>query len=91
MTDLLQLTAQLVDVPSESHHEQAITDLLEATLRERAPWLRLDRLGHNLVARTDLGRPQRVILAGHTDTVPLNGNLPAGSTATRCGASARPT
>ena len=76
MTDLLHLTAELVDVPSESHHEQAITDLLAGTLRERAPWLQLDRLGQNLVARTQLGRHQRVILAGHTDTVPLNGNLP---------------
>ena len=34
-------------------------------------------MGNNLVARTDLGRPLRLILAGHTDTVPANGNLPA--------------
>ena len=31
-------------------------------------------MGDNLVARTDLGRPLRLVLAGHTDTVPANGN-----------------
>ncbi len=74
--DLLARTAELVDIASESHAEREITDHLERVLAERAPWLRLDRLGENLVARTDLGRPQRVVLAGHTDTVPANGNFP---------------
>lgn len=77
MTDLLRLTARLVDVPSESFDEQAITDAVEGELRERAPWLRLDRLGNNLVARTDLGRTTRLVVAGHTDTVPANANLPS--------------
>ena len=27
-----------------------------------------------MVARTHLGRPVRLIVAGHTDTVPANGN-----------------
>jgi succinyl-diaminopimelate desuccinylase len=75
--DLLALTAELVDIASESRHEDAITDHLEATLRSRAPWLAIDRLGNNLVARTLLGRPSRLVLAGHTDTVPANDNLPA--------------
>jgi hypothetical protein len=30
--DLLELTARLVDVPSESHDEAAITDLIESEL-----------------------------------------------------------
>jgi succinyl-diaminopimelate desuccinylase len=38
------------------------------------PWLELTRLGDNLVARTTLGRDRRLVLAGHTDTVPPNGN-----------------
>ncbi len=74
--DLLVRTAELVAISSESHAEREITDHLERVLAERAPWLRLDRLGENLVARTDLGRRQRVVLAGHTDTVPANGNFP---------------
>jgi succinyl-diaminopimelate desuccinylase len=71
--DLLQLTADLVGVPSESFAEGPITDRLEAELRQHAH-LQVTRVGDNLVARTDLGRPTRVILAGHTDTVPANGN-----------------
>jgi succinyl-diaminopimelate desuccinylase len=74
--DLLARTAELVAIPSPSLAEGPITDHLEAALRAGAPWLALDRLGHNLVARTHLGRPLRLVLAGHTDTVPENGNLP---------------
>jgi succinyl-diaminopimelate desuccinylase len=74
--DLLAATAELVAIPSPSLAEGPITDHLEATLRRRAPWLAVDRLGNNLVARTRLGRSHRLVLAGHTDTVPENGNLP---------------
>ena len=73
MTDLLELTAELVDIPSVSQDEQAITDRIEQELRA-VPWLVVDRVGDNLVARTDLDRDQRLVLAGHTDTVPVNGN-----------------
>src|SRR3982751_4489142 len=71
--DLLDLTAELIDIPSVSHNEQAITDHIEARLRQ-ASWLTVDRVGDNVVARTNLGRPMRVVLAGHTDTVPVNDN-----------------
>ncbi len=73
MADLLKLTAELVDIPSVSHHEGAVTDYLQAVL-EPVPWLSVTRVGENLVARTALGRSSRMILAGHTDTVPPNGN-----------------
>lgn len=73
---LLDRTRELVDIPSESFQEAAIVAHLETVLRA-VPHLRVDRVGDNLVARTELGRPERVILAGHTDTVPVNGNLPA--------------
>ena len=76
-TDLLGLTAQLVDIRSESHHEGEITDWIETRLRENAPWLALERVGHNLVARTMLGRGMRLVLAGHTDTVPIADNVPS--------------
>lgn len=71
--DLLGLTAELVDIPSVSHHEQQIVARLEADLHA-ADWLTVDRVGDNLVARTSLGRDLRLILGGHTDTVPANGN-----------------
>lgn len=76
MTDLLQLCAELVDIPSVSRDEKAIADHLEADLRQ-VPWLTVDRHENSLVARTQLGRDQRLILAGHTDTVPVNDNAGA--------------
>lgn len=72
-TDLLRLTADLVAVRSESFDEAELTDRLQAELSALAH-LDTTRVGDNLVARTDLGRPVRVVLAGHTDTVPANGN-----------------
>lgn len=77
LTDLFDLTATLVDIPSVSHDEARLTDWIEARLRAEAPWLSVDRVGTNLVARTGLGRPQRLLLAGHTDTVPINDNVPS--------------
>ena len=37
----------------------------------------MHRDGNAIVARTMLGRPERVILAGHVDTVPVADNLPS--------------
>ena len=71
--DLLRRTAELVSIPSESFAEAAITEVVEAELRALSH-LEITRVGDNLVARTDLGRDLRVVLAGHTDTVPANGN-----------------
>lgn len=72
-TDLLALTAELIAVPSPSRAEGPLVDWLEAELRG-LEHLEVTRVGDNLVARTTLGRPHRVVLAGHTDTVPANGN-----------------
>ena len=69
MTDLLHLTAGLVDILSVSHGEAAIADEVFARLR-RAGHLDVVRIGDNIVARTELGRPHRVLLGGHLDTVP---------------------
>jgi succinyl-diaminopimelate desuccinylase len=73
VTDLVALTAELIGIPSVSHHEEGITDWLEGHLRDAA-CLDVTRVGNNVVARTDLGRAQRLLIAGHTDTVPANGN-----------------
>lgn len=70
--DLLARTAQLVDIPSPSHEEGALADFLESELSDE-PWLRVERVGANVVARTNLGRDRRVVLAGHLDTVPFDG------------------
>jgi succinyl-diaminopimelate desuccinylase len=72
-SDLLELTAELIDIPSVSYQEGPLADLVTARLRQ-VPWLAVDRVGDNVIARTDLGRPQRVLLVGHLDTVPANGN-----------------
>ncbi|WP_328955305.1 succinyl-diaminopimelate desuccinylase [Kitasatospora purpeofusca] len=70
------LTAQLVDFPSVSGDEQALADAVEEALRA-VPHLTVDRYGNNVVARTNLGRAERVLLAGHIDTVPIADNLPS--------------
>ncbi|MGH9033023.1 MAG: succinyl-diaminopimelate desuccinylase, partial [Acidimicrobiia bacterium] len=72
--DLLTLTAALVAVPSPSHREEALASAVEQRLRGRAPDLMVERVGENVIARTDLGRERRIVLGGHLDTVPPNGN-----------------
>jgi len=72
--DLLALTEQLCAVPSVSGAEAAIADLVEARLRGCGAPLQVDRIGANVVARTQLGRDRRIVLGGHLDTVPPNGN-----------------
>ena len=72
----VDLTLQLVDIESVSKNEQAIADAIEAALTAYAH-LTVSRHGNTVVARTDLGREERVVIAGHLDTVPVNHNLPA--------------
>jgi succinyl-diaminopimelate desuccinylase len=73
--DAVQLTRALCDIESVSGDEQTIADAIEVFLRE-CPHLDVIRDGNALVARTNLGRAQRVLIAGHIDTVPVNNNLP---------------
>jgi succinyl-diaminopimelate desuccinylase len=73
VTDLLAETAALVAIASVSHDEAAIADHVEARLRA-VPWLSVDRIEHNVVGRTTLGRDRRLVIGGHLDTVPANGN-----------------
>ncbi|WP_344125895.1 succinyl-diaminopimelate desuccinylase [Saccharopolyspora halophila] len=75
-SDPVELTAALVDIPSVSEDERDIADAVERALREQAPHLEVVRNGQAVLARTDLGRQERVVLAGHLDTVPINDNLP---------------
>src|SRR6201999_92319 len=70
------LTAALVDIASVSGEEGPLADAIERALR-RLPHLAVTRHGNTLVARTALGRQERVVLAGHIDTVPHAGNYPS--------------
>jgi succinyl-diaminopimelate desuccinylase len=67
--DLISATAELVAIPSVSRHEAVIADHVEQKVRA-CPWLEVERVGDNVVARTSLGRAERVAIAGHLDTVP---------------------
>ncbi len=72
--DLLALTETLCEIPSVSGAEATLADVVEARLRAGRALLRIERIGSNVVARTELGRDRRVVLGGHLDTVPANGN-----------------
>ncbi|MGN6252072.1 MAG: succinyl-diaminopimelate desuccinylase [Marmoricola sp.] len=74
--DVVGLTEDLVNTESVSRDEAALCDAVETQLR-RLPHLEVIRLGNSIVARTSLGHQERVVIAGHLDTVPINDNLPA--------------
>ncbi len=73
--DVVDLTRALCDAPSVSGDEGPLADAVEVALR-RLPHLEVVRDGDAVLARTTLGRPERVVLAGHIDTVPVADNLP---------------
>src|SRR6202451_3305747 len=60
-------------VPAPSRNEAALAGLVDDALRA-CPWLEVERVGDNVIARTTLGHGQRLVLAGHLETVPGNGN-----------------
>ena len=72
-TDLVAATARLIEIPSPSHHEAELADFVEDELRA-VDGLEVDRVSDNVVARTPGRGAPRVMLAGHLDTVPANGN-----------------
>jgi len=74
--DVADLTEQLVNIESVSGNEQAIAEAVESQLRTLSH-LEVSRFGNTVVARTHHGHAERVVIAGHIDTVPLNDNLPA--------------
>ncbi len=76
-SDVTSLTAAICDIESVSRNETALADAVESALLALGH-LEVVRDGDTVIARTHLGRPERVILAGHLDTVPLTSppNLP---------------
>ena len=76
--DLGALALALVRVPSASGAEAPLADAVQAALAAE-PHLEVLRHGNTVVARTRLGRSERVVVAGHLDTVPASrrtGNVP---------------
>jgi len=73
---VVELTRALCDVESVSGDEELLANRVEATLRT-ASHLEVIREGNTVAARTALGAPTRVIVAGHLDTVPVDNNLPS--------------
>ena len=74
--NLASLLMEIMDIESVSGNETALADLIEQRLAPQ-PHLEVHRDGDCIVARTDLGRDERVVIAGHLDTVPLAENLPS--------------
>ena len=78
-TDALSLTRQMIDIPSVSGEEGPLADAVKAALRGAGfgsvDTLEILRDGDAVCARTHLGLPQRVVLAGHLDTVPIAENV----------------
>lgn len=78
--DPAELTGRLCAIESVSGNEGTIADavvtVLEAISAGDGPDLEILRDGDTIVARTKLGREERIVIAGHLDTVPVEGNLP---------------
>jgi succinyl-diaminopimelate desuccinylase len=73
--DVVELTRQICDIESVSGNETQLADSIQAALSQYAH-LEVLRDGDAVVARTNLGRSSRVVIAGHIDTVPVADNLP---------------
>lgn len=71
----VDLTRAICDIPSVSGDEKTLADAIEEAI-SGFDHLEVIRHGNTIVARTNLGRAQRVAIAGHIDTVPINDNVP---------------
>ena len=76
MSTLADTLAELIDIPSVTGDEQAICDHVSERLSTNAPHLTLQRVNHSLLA-SSAGDGPLVLLAGHLDTVPPQGQPPA--------------
>jgi succinyl-diaminopimelate desuccinylase len=74
--DVVELTKDICDIYSVSASEAELADAIESALRQCAH-LEVIRNQDAVIARTNLARAKRVIIAGHIDTVPVVHNLPS--------------
>ena len=70
---LVELLETLVNIPSETGHEAAIADWVDARLSRLDHGERI-RSGQSVVWRGPRRDRPLLVLAGHLDTVPVNGN-----------------
>lgn len=89
--DPVALTAALVDIPSESRDEARLADEVDAALRSQTSGFEIVRNGNAVLARTDRGRPSRVLLAGHLTPCRSPGTCPVAARTATCTAAARRT
>ncbi|MEN9749257.1 MAG: hypothetical protein RL149_335 [Actinomycetota bacterium] len=73
--DVVELTRAICDIESVSGNEKQLADAIESALAKYSH-LEVIRDGDAIVARTHFGHANRVVIAGHIDTVPLADNLP---------------
>jgi succinyl-diaminopimelate desuccinylase len=73
--ELSKLTLDLVNISSVSKDEKSIADLIAEALKKYSH-LKITRVNNSIVAQTNFGNKQRVVIAGHIDTVPANNNFP---------------
>ena len=73
--ELGKLTLDLVNISSVSKDEKSIADLIAEALKKYSH-LKITRVNNSIVAQTNFGNKQRVVIAGHIDTVPANNNFP---------------
>lgn len=67
--DVCSLTMSLVNIASTTGAERALADSVEAALRTVIE-LGVERVGDTVIARTDTGHTERVLVATHLDTGP---------------------
>lgn len=72
--DVVSLTMSLVNIESLTGAEGTLADAIEQALGTQ-PHLAVERFADTIVARTNLGFAERVLVVGHLDTVPEDGNL----------------
>ena len=78
--DLVELLRALVDLESVSGNERPIADAVAGRAERRTTTCEVERDGDLVMARTNLGRDERIVIAGHLDTVPVADNLPSWTT-----------
>lgn len=78
--DPAELTGRLCAIESVSGTETVLADAVVAVLERISagpgPDLEILRDGDTVIARTDLELAERIVVAGHLDTVPVEDNLP---------------